>query len=79
MKIPFLTRAQAQGLARTSGATLENDDRVAWQSARTRNGILAPLPLTEAQAWREAGRHIATIHQLGRIHAANVSTGVRRG
>ncbi len=49
-----MSRRQAAALARTSGAELENDDRIAWQSSRTVNGIRAPLPLTEAQAWNEA-------------------------
>lgn len=48
--------ANAHHLAKDSGASLENDDRIRWQSARTRNGVVAPLPLTEAQAWSEANK-----------------------
>lgn len=36
------------------GAALENAARAAWQSSRSGAHGLAPLPLTEAQAWAEA-------------------------
>jgi hypothetical protein len=35
-------------------ASTENADRAAYQSARSRDGFLAPLPLTLAEALAEA-------------------------
>ena len=37
-------------------APLENAQRAAYQSARCRDGYVAPLPLTLAEAWAEAER-----------------------
>jgi hypothetical protein len=37
-------------------APLENAQRAAYQSARCRDGHVAPLPLTLAEAWAEADR-----------------------
>jgi hypothetical protein len=39
---------------RIGEAVLENADRAAYQSARTKDGHLAPLPLTLAEALAEA-------------------------
>lgn len=52
--VRVLRPAAPQPRVPIGAAALENADRVAWQSARTRDGAVAPLPLTEAQAWAEA-------------------------
>lgn len=41
-------------------AALENFARTAYQSARTRDGQRAELPLTEAAAWAEAYQYAAS-------------------
>lgn len=50
--IPAIARACAGH--DPGGAALENHERIIYQSMRTKGGIVAPLPLTYADALAEA-------------------------
>lgn len=47
----------------------ENYDRALWQSARTRDGQVAELPLPYAKAWDEAHREKA-LREAGEMEVA---------
>ena len=58
--VTALIDRQEQVRASIGAAAMENAERASYQSARTKNGKVAPLPLTLDEAWKAAEK----IHQF---------------
>jgi len=65
LKVRLLKQPTPRPSAPIGEAAMENAARAAYQSAHTKDGQVAPLPLTLAEAWLEAqGREYARLETL---------------